>query len=37
MCWSAGSLIYLAMGVSFSLEAQLEEIQHLAIAPSPHP
>lgn len=29
-----GSLIYLAMGVSFSLEAQLEEIQHLTISPA---
>ena len=28
-----GSLIYLAMGVAFSLEAQLEEIQHLTISP----
>ena len=29
-----GSLIYLAMGVSFSLEAQLQEIQHLTISPA---
>jgi len=29
-----GSLVYLAMGVSFSLEAQLEEIEHLAISPA---
>jgi len=29
-----GSLVYLAMGVSFSLEAQLQEIQHLAISPA---
>ena len=29
-----GSLIYLAMGVSFSLESQLQEIEHLTISPA---